>query len=264
MSSEVQKHVTDFFYNKESNFQNPKNNFVLIVLNNILPPFISDLWDQTRLRICADGGANRIFDELPIFFPLEDKNEVRKRFIPDVIIGDLDSIRSEVFEYYQNLGVTIINLSDDQDSTDLHKCINFVEKKTPNFEAGQVKILVVGGTGGRVDHEFANLNILFMFPDLEIVLIDTHNVVFLLKKGIQHLIIPNLEWEGPHCGLIPIGESSKSSTTTGLQWNLNNTPMQFGALVSTSNRISSSQIFVKSDVNLVWTVEVKKTQKSSK
>jgi len=33
-----------------------------------------------QLRLCADGGANRIFDELPLLFPHLDALDVRNRF----------------------------------------------------------------------------------------------------------------------------------------------------------------------------------------
>lgn len=33
-----------------------------------------------QLRLCADGGANRVFDELPLMFPHLDALDVRNRF----------------------------------------------------------------------------------------------------------------------------------------------------------------------------------------
>jgi thiamine pyrophosphokinase len=76
---------------------------VLVLLNYHLPRFSPILWDQASLHVCADGGANRLYDELPLWFPDDDPADVRQRHKPDVIKGDLDSIRPEVKEYYSQM-----------------------------------------------------------------------------------------------------------------------------------------------------------------
>lgn len=43
----------------------------------------------------------------------------------------------------------------------------------------------------------------------------------------------------------------------GLLWNLENTLMEFGGLVSTSNKICEDEIEVDADGDLIWTVELK-------
>lgn len=74
------------------------------------------------LRICADGGANRLYDELR--GPSHASDSVPMPH-PHAIIGDLDSIRPEVAAYYRDAGVAITDLSHDQDSTDLQKCVEY-------------------------------------------------------------------------------------------------------------------------------------------
>lgn len=85
----------------------------------------------------------------------------------------------------------------------------------------QIKLLVLGGLGGRFDHEAANINVLYTFANvLHIVLLSEESSLTLLPSGFLHEIHVNRSFEGPHCGLVPLGAPSTSTTTTGLHWNL--------------------------------------------
>ena len=48
--------------------------------------------------------------------------------LPDLIKGDLDSLRPDVQEHYASRGVSIIK-DPDQNSTDLMKCVQALEEK---------------------------------------------------------------------------------------------------------------------------------------
>lgn len=136
----------------------------LVILNQPLPRFAPLLWSRAALRVCADGGANRVFDGMPELLPGHDPDEVRERHKPDVIKGDMDSVRPGVKEYYSNLGTDIVDESHDQDTTDLHKCIAFITEKLPATGKSNLCILVLGALGGRFDHEMGNINVLHLFP----------------------------------------------------------------------------------------------------
>ncbi|KAL4603595.1 hypothetical protein ACB092_10G135200 [Castanea dentata] len=193
---------------------------------------------------------------MPLLFPHEDPSHVRTRYKPDVIKGDMDSIRTEVLDFYANLGTQILDESQDQDTTDLHKCVAYIRDFTPNLDKSNLCILVAGALGGRFDHTLGNLNVLFVFSSLRIILITDESLVHLLPRTHRHEIHIQSSVEGPHCGLIPF-PLSKSTTTTGLQWDLTNTEMRFGGLISTSNVVKGEKITVESDADLIWTISVK-------
>ena len=106
----------------------------LILLNR---PFerniFLDLYNKATIFICADGGTNRLFDSfteseryLSIWKPyLSITFHYRCKILPHIIIGDMDSIRPEVKEYYEEKGVKIF-YNKDQDTTDLEKCVYYV------------------------------------------------------------------------------------------------------------------------------------------
>lgn len=63
------------------------------------------------LRVCADGGANRLYDELPHMLPGRSADAVRAQYLPTFIKGDLDSLRPDVAAFYRQHGVPIEDLS---------------------------------------------------------------------------------------------------------------------------------------------------------
>ncbi|CAH1447500.1 unnamed protein product [Lactuca virosa] len=229
--------------------------YALIILNQRLPRFSPLLWQHAKIRLCADGGANRLFDNMPEL--CSDEHNVQERYKPDVIKGDMDSIRPDVLNFYKNLGTMIVDNSDDQDTTDLHKCIAYVLDIVSDDDKSNLCILVAGALGGRFDHEMGNINSLCRFSTTRIVLLSDDCLIQLLPSNRHHQIHIHSSVEGPHCGLIPIGAPSGSSTTTGLQWNLDNTEMRFGGLVSTSNIVKGEIVSVRSDSDLLWTITIK-------
>ncbi|KAF7804844.1 thiamine pyrophosphokinase 1 isoform X1 [Senna tora] len=236
----------------------PSLTYALVVLNQHLPRFAPLLWEHAKIRVCADGGANRVYDEMPLLLPQQDASQVRTRYKPDIIKGDMDSIRTEVLDFYKNLGTKIVDESHDQDTTDLHKCVAHICDLTSNIDKSTLRILVTGALGGRFDHEIGNINVLCRFSDTRIILLSDDCLIHLLPMNYRHKIHIQSSVEGPHCGLIPIGMPSGSSTTTGLKWDLNDTKMKFGGLVSTSNIVKEDIVTVKSDSDLLWTISIKK------
>ena len=81
-------------------------------------------------------------------------------------------------------------------------------------------MLVTGALGGRFDHEAANINVLYLFSDMRIVLLSDDCLIRLLPRTHHHELYIESSVEGPHCGLFPVGAPSTSTTTTGLKWNL--------------------------------------------
>ncbi|MCO5562683.1 hypothetical protein L7F22_016311 [Adiantum nelumboides] len=240
----------------EGEEQEANSTYALLVLNHDLPLLTLFLWNKACCRICADGGANRLYDCMPSLFPHEDPVRVRERYKPDVIKGDLDSIRPEVKEFYFCLGTKILDNSEDQDTTDLWKCVSYAVDSLLDLKKGQMKLLVLGALGGRLDHTFANLNTLYLFREVQIVLISDESMAFLLAKGYRHEILINPSLEGPYCGLLPLGGQSLCTTTTGLKWDLNKTSLQFGGLISTSNMPVGDRVMVSSDTDLLWTINL--------
>jgi len=216
----------------------------------------SHLWRQSSLRLCADGAANRLHDSM--------SEGTRGTLLPDLITGDLDSLRGDVATFYAGHGVPIEGVTD-QDSHDFEKCLRWLEERqhetaahtmaTTDAPAEQpFTVVAVGAFGGRLDQQMANLNMAYAFGSFAaFYLISDASLAFLLRPG-RHVIDVNREAEDGSCGLIPLGGRCERVVTTGLKWNLDGTrPLEFGSLISSSNEIVDARVTVETSSPLLWT-----------
>jgi len=212
----------------------------------------SHLWRQSSLRVCADGAANRLYDNLD--------EEARAQMLPDLITGDLDSLRGDVATFYSDRGVPIEG-DTEQDSHDFEKCLRWLERRDAADRATEqpagpqpLSVVAVGAFGGRLDQQMANLNMAFAFSCFErFYLISEASLAFVLPAG-KHVIETNSEAEDGTCGLIPLGGRCDHVVTTGLRWNLDGErPLEFGQLISSSNEIVDGRVTVETSSPLLWT-----------
>mmetsp|Transcript_62351 Transcript_62351/g.138875 ORF Transcript_62351/g.138875 Transcript_62351/m.138875 type:complete len:107 (-) Transcript_62351:125-445(-) len=103
----------------------------------------------------------------------------------------------------------------------------------------------------------ANLNMAYRYKGFrDFFLLSEHSIAFVLEPG-SHVIEPNPEAEDGTCGLIPLGGRCDGVRTTGLQWNLyGDRPLEFGSLVSSSNRVVGPMVTVTTSAPLLWTTSL--------
>ena len=186
--------------------------------------------------------------------------------VPDLITGDLDSLRGDV-AFYTDRGVPIESVPD-QDSHDFEKCLQWLERKQADEAAASVasgatpkppfSVVAVGAFGGRLDQQMANLNMAFSYKSFaNFYLLSESSLAFVLPPG-KHTIETNTEAEDGSCGLIPLGGRCERVVTTGLKWNLDGErPLEFGSLISSSNELVEPLITVETDSPLLWTTGLK-------
>ncbi len=172
------------------------------------------------------------------------------------------------------LGVQVLR-DPDQDSNDLDKCLTYIRSVTAQTgcqsTSAESTIIILGAYGGRFDQEAAALHALYRWASSfgRIVLLGEHSSTFLLTPGVLHRIpfCPPREEEesptsgttclveGPTCGLIPLANRVNSVTTTGLEWNLCDEPLELGVRISSSNRVAegATEVTVRTSEPLLWT-----------
>jgi len=198
--------------------------------------------------------------------------------LPEIIIGDFDSIRPDVKAYYSSKGVKIAH-NVDQDTTDMEKCIYYVFENSESKQTGRdspknvlmrdnvgsSRVLVMGAFGGRIDHTLASISLLFKmnlnFPEKcrenELLLLDSYSLMQYLDAG-QNLIKPSQRYERREgVGLIPITEKCEQIRTRGLKYNMGNPTdtihsLAFGQFISSSNSIVEDEVEVINSAPLLW------------
>lgn len=145
--------------------------------------------------VCCDGGADEY---------------IRQGNVPDVIIGDGDSLSEENKVKYAH----ILNRISDQMTNDQTKAVNFL------LEQGKRHIAIVGATGKREDHTVGNIGLLIeymhagadvrMFTDYAILIPCRHTQTFPCVAG-QQISIINFSAHGLHGkGLVyPLSDFTK-------------------------------------------------------
>ncbi|KDQ15855.1 hypothetical protein BOTBODRAFT_130572 [Botryobasidium botryosum FD-172 SS1] len=228
----------------------------LIILNQ---PFsfllLEQLWKSCSWRCCADGGANRLYDILVGTGKTRD-------FLPDLIKGDLDSLRPDVRKYYEEEGVEIVQ-DHDQYSTDLMKCFQSllrIEAKA----ATQFPIIILGGLSGRIDQTVSTIAQVYKLRKTRghVYVATDDDISWVLDSGTHEIEI-DCALLGPTCGLLPIGIASSIVTTRGLQWDLTDQETSLEGLLSTSNAILGDRVFVETTQPIWWSVVLKSLERWS-
>ena len=153
--------------------------------------------------------------------------------IPNVIIGDLDSVNSQTLKYFSRRKVTIRKVVD-QNKNDLEKAILFALSKKFNV------INIVGFGGKRLDHTLNNLSILKKFYRKAKIKIYENGFV-------GEIIGKSAEFEcrvGSVVSLIPLPKAI-GVTTTGLKYPLKNGTLEFGVREGALNEAVGDKVSVK-------------------
>ena len=157
--------------------------------------FMDKLVSENAVCFYADGGANFAF---------------KYGKMPEVIIGDLDSIEKKVLEYYKNKNILIKKFPKDKDFTDFELILKEINKISENEDFVE-KIFVVGGLGKRIDMTLSNLFIMEKYKNL--VFWQENEEIFYAEKSFVLKNKKDCEFS-----IIPINEKVEKLTLKGFRF----------------------------------------------
>jgi thiamine pyrophosphokinase len=169
-------------------------------------------WARSATRvIAADGGANVLVDG---------------GFVPDVIVGDLDSV-------HDASGAQVLHQAD-QDMTDAGKMLRLIAAE------GHREATLVGLEGDLLDHLLGTLAEIARSPlDLRLA----------LRRGLAWTVRPGRPVARPAIGerrvsLIPLAPCV-GAELEGVRWPLSGVELALDGLVSVSNRSTHTEVVAR-------------------
>jgi thiamine pyrophosphokinase len=167
--------------------------------------------------IAADGGTRHLW---------------RLNHVPDLVIGDLDSLPEEAGVWLESGESAVRRYPHDKDETDLELALTYA------VEHYEEPIAIIGASGGRLDQTLANI-MLLAHPALagrHVELLTEHQHAWLVTaETIIH------GQAGDIVSLVPIGGPVHIRQTSGLRWQLQDEMLTFGMARGVSNTMTGSE-----------------------
>jgi thiamine pyrophosphokinase len=178
------------------------------------------------LIIAADGGAKYFIDI---------------GLIPHVIIGDMDSVDSDIWK--NNRGIEHIRYPETKDKSDTELAVEHA------LGRGCKQIILLAATGGRLDHTLGNVALLASHPG-QVALFDGTFTLVAVDKSEKCILHGKV---GTRVSLIPYGLDPSKVRTNGLKYALRDEFLS-SATHGLSNELSRTEtcICVSDGILLVY------------
>lgn len=172
---------------------------------------IRDLASRAEMIIAADRGARYCLEN---------------GILPDLVVGDMDSIDDESIRRLAEAGVETIRYSPEKDLTDTEIAMEEA------IARGAGSIELIGVTGDRLDHVLANIQLLRRALGLgvEAQIISGTQKMFLLDSS--HSIHGS---RGRTISFLPLTEKVEGITLEGFRYGLKDAAMEIGKPYGISN-----------------------------
>jgi thiamine pyrophosphokinase len=156
--------------------------------------------------------------------------------VPQVLIGDMDSISQEHLQDARSRDVDIIEHPADKDHTDTELALQFAESLSCE------NIHVVTGGGDRFDHVLSMIHSLVSFSE-------NATVTAHIGQSFVRIVTPREKVSLPThrndtVSLIPLGGHARGVTTSGLKWNLTRSTLRAFASRGVSNVAQSPNVTI--------------------
>ncbi len=167
--------------------------------------------------------------------------------MPNVVVGDLDSIDPVLADRLATAGVLFERHAPAKDQTDLELALERA------LRDGASEIILLGAAGGRLDQTLANLLILAQRPwPVPVKLVDERQVAQLLAGPAQMVLDASV---GATVSAIPLSPIVSGITYSGLRYPLQDAMLALGSTRGVSNVVERSPAAIDIRAGLLLIVQ---------
>ena len=196
-----------------------------LVLNGQLEDYdyIREVMDYNTYEfiIAVDGGSNHLY---------------RLGIMPNYILGDLDSIDDDIRSYYEASDVVFKKFPTKKDETDAELAVWMVE------EEGLLGIDIYAALGGRIDHELANIQLLYYILDRGMYprIISEREEIYILRNEEM-----NLKGSiGDIVSIIPVKGDARGITLANMEYSVEELDLKYSVTRGISNVMLAEDAYI--------------------
>ena len=178
-------------------------------------------YNTYELIIAVDGGANHLY---------------RLGIMPNYILGDLDSIDDDIRSYYEASDVVFKKFPTKKDETDAELAVWMVE------EEGLLGIDIYAALGGRIDHELANIQLLYYILDRGMYprIISEREGIYILRNEEM-----NLKGSiGDIVSIIPVKGDARGITLANMEYSVEELDLKYSVTRGISNVMLAEDAYI--------------------
>jgi thiamine pyrophosphokinase len=156
--------------------------------------------------------------------------------VPDIVIGDFDSIDSGDYSRLEAAGAEMLTFPVEKDMTDSELAVETA------INRGCSRVILLGAVGSRLDHSISNLFLLKKLhkANVEGIIADEKNEIRLISGNIRLK-----RQEGAYVSLLPIAGNASGVTTRGLYYPLDGAVLELGSSLGISNMFVEDEAYVE-------------------
>ena len=189
---------------------------------------------KDSIVVCCDGGM---------------KHALSLGIIPDVIVGDFDSVDSSTAEYFEKKNVPVHKFPTHKDETDMELGCEAA------IQMGADELILIGGIGSRMDHTMGNCQFLvrLLKEGIKAYLVNENNFIFVTE---DRAILKGEK--GSLVSIFPVGMEAEGVTTKNLEYPLDNAVLSCDSrLIAVSNVMTDTEAEITVKKGMLYIMQCK-------